>query len=152
MGDGNAQGRGPHLLLYDGTCGFCHRTVRFVLARDRRATFHFAALQSASAARALAPFGGRPPDLTTFYLIEDYRSARAALRSRAGAALVVARSLGWPWRAASALRLLPRSWADAAYHLVARNRHAILGPADTCVVPGPEERARFLDAWEAEAP
>src|SRR4029077_20098595 len=90
MGDRRTQARGPHLLLYDGECGLCHWIVRFVLARDRHGRFHFAALQSDAAARELAPLGGRPADLTTFYVIEDYRGPNPRLRSRGRAALVVA--------------------------------------------------------------
>jgi predicted DCC family thiol-disulfide oxidoreductase YuxK len=150
MRDREGQAPGPHLLLYDGECGFCHRVVRFVLARDRRGIFRFAALQSAVAARELDRFGGRPADLTTFYVIEDYRSDRAVLRSRARAMWVVTSTLGWPWKAASLLRLLPDAWTDAAYGLVARHRRGILGPADRCFVPRPEQRGRFLD--EVEAP
>ena len=135
-----------HLLLYDGACGFCHAVVRFVLERDRRAVFEFAALQSEFAASALMRFGGRPTDLTTFYVIERHRTATPALRSRAAATLVVAGALGWPWRAARVLEILPRVWLDAVYDRVARHRHVLLGRADTCIVPKPEHRERFLDA------
>jgi len=138
-----------HLMLYDGECGFCSAAVQFVLARDRRAVFHFLALQSQVAAEVLAPFGGRPADLTTFYVLEDYRGARPVLRARATAALVTARALGWPWSMAAVFRVLPRPWLDAAYDLVARHRHGILGTVDACLVPRPEDRARFLDSGGA---
>ena len=132
-------------MLYDGECGFCSAAVQFVLARDRQAVFRFAALQSEVAAQVLAPFGGRPADLTTFYVLEDYQGGRPALHARAVAALVTAKALGWPWSMAAAFRVLPRRWLDAAYDVVARHRHRILGPADSCVLPRPEDRARFLD-------
>jgi predicted DCC family thiol-disulfide oxidoreductase YuxK len=137
-----------HLLLYDGECGFCHAAVRFVLARDRRRTFQFAALQSAAADAALAPFGGRPADLSTFYVIESFRGGRASLHARSDAALFVAVALGWPWRMAGVFRVLPRAWRDALYNVVARHRHRILGPAEACLLPGPDDRDRFLDAGE----
>ena len=152
MDTARAQGRGRHLLLYDGECGFCHAAVRFVLAHDRRGAFDFAALQGAAAAAVLAPFGGRPRDLTTFYLLEDYRGAAPRLSSRSDAALAVAGALGGPWRAAAILRLVPRVIRDRLYDLVARHRHRILGPADACFVPRPEQRARFLDADEGAVP
>lgn len=148
MGAARTQGPGRHLLLYDGECGFCHAAVRFVLARDRSGRFDFAALQSVAAASVLAPHGGRPADLTTFYVLEDYRGPAPRLWSRSDAALLVARELGWPWRAASALRMAPRPLRDPVYDLVARHRHRIRGAADACIVPRPEQRARFLDAGE----
>ncbi len=145
-------GPGRHLLLYDGECGFCHAAVKFVLARDRRGAFDFAALQSAAAASVLAPFGGVPRDLTTLFLFEDYQGSSPRLRSRSDAALAIASGLGWPWRAAAIFRLLPRALRDPVYDLVARHRHRILGPADACIVPRPEQRAHFLDADENTTP
>jgi predicted DCC family thiol-disulfide oxidoreductase YuxK len=145
MSAGKQQADRHHLMLYDGECGFCSAAVQFVLARDRRAVFHFAALQGAVAARVLESFGGRPADLTTFYLLADYQGGKPALHARATAALVTLQALGWPWSMASAFRVLPRRWLDAAYDVVARHRHHILGAADSCVLPRPEDRARFLD-------
>ena len=136
---------GRHLLLYDGECGFCHAVVRFVLEWDRRAVFEFAALQGVVADRALARFGARPADLTTFYVIERHRTDRPVLRSRSAAALLVARALGWPWSVTCVLEILPRAWRDAAYDRIARHRHLMLGRAEACFVPRPEHRARFLD-------
>jgi predicted DCC family thiol-disulfide oxidoreductase YuxK len=148
MDPGHLQAEPHHLLLYDGECGFCHAAVRFVLAHDRRRAFQFAALQSAAAAAALAPFGGRPADLTTFYVIEDFRGERPALHARSGAALFAAAALGWPWSMARVFRALPGPWRDAAYAVVARHRHRILGPAEACLLPGPGDRERFIDAGE----
>jgi len=145
MGTWKAQGAPHHLLLYDGEFGFCTRAVQFVLARDRRRVFHFAALKGAAAHHALGPFGGVPADLTTFHVIEDYRGVRPALHSRSGAALLVARALGPPWSLATALRVLPRPWLDAAYAVVARHRHRILGRTEACTVPHSNDRDRFLD-------
>jgi len=119
--------------------------VQFVLAHDRRRVFHFATLQGAAAAVRLAPFGGVPADLTTFYVITDYRGGHPELHRRSGAALVVAEALGWPWRLAALGRVLPRPWRDAVYDVVARHRHRILGRADACVIPRPGDRDRFLD-------
>ncbi len=137
---------GP-ILLYDGTCGLCDASVQFVLACDRAGVFRFAALHSAAASRALESFGGRPADLTTFYLIDGPR-----LRTRADAALAVAHALGWPWWLAGALRIVPLAWLDRVYDFVARHRHRVFGGAQACRVPRPEERARFLDAEERGSP
>jgi predicted DCC family thiol-disulfide oxidoreductase YuxK len=139
------------LLLYDGTCGLCDAAVGFVLARDRRRVFRFAALQSEAATRALEPFGGRPADLTTFYLIAG-PPGRRVLRSRSDAALEVARLLGGPWQAAAVLRAMPRAWLDRGYDLMARHRQRLLGPAAECRVLRAEDRARFLDADERRLP
>jgi len=149
MSDPKRQEGARHLLLYDGKCGFCNGAVRFVLARDRRRAFRFAALQSAPAAAELARCGRPPADLTTLVVIERYQSSEPRLHDRAGAVLVVARALGWPWNVITVLAMLPRRWLDAAYDVVARHRHRIPGQADACVVPRPEDRERFLDSGGA---
>jgi len=148
MGTRTGQSEKHHLVLYDGECGFCSAWVQFILGRDELGLFHFAALQSAAAAAELEPFGGRPADLTTFYVIEDFRGARPKLHSRTSAVLLVTRALGWPWRVGTALRLLPRAWRDAAYDLIARNRHRLPGAPTECLLPTPEQQRRFLDRAE----
>lgn len=138
---------GPHLVLYDGQCGLCHGLVRFVLQRDPRGQFHFAALQSAAAARLLAPTGGLPNTLTTLYVLPDYRQSHAGTcHIKARGALFILRRLGWPWRSAAWwLGALPAPWLDWGYERIARNRHRFLGPRQTCFRPNPEHRGRFLD-------
>src|SRR5262245_9904614 len=113
-------GTGQHLLLYDGVCGLCDRLVQFVLARDRRAAFDFAPLQSATGRAAVAREGADPDALTSFYVVRDYRTGHARSVVKARAALFVARTLGWPWRAAAAFSLLPTAVLDWGYDLVAR--------------------------------
>src|SRR6266850_2726215 len=90
--------RGEHLLLYDGVCGLCNRLNNFVLPRDSRGIFDFASLQSAVGRSALKRFGRDPEELSTFYLVTNYRSESPALLSKAGAALFVMKKLRAPWR------------------------------------------------------
>ena len=51
---------GRHVVFYDGVCGLCDRTVRFLLRRDRRDRLRFAPLQGEVARKLLPPLGGRP--------------------------------------------------------------------------------------------
>ena len=155
MGGARAQARptsGPHLLLYDGTCGLCNDIVRAVLLRDRQGVFHFASLQSTAGIEALSRFGCDSAGLDTFVAIANYRSPSAACLIRARAAIFVLTSLGWPWRAAAPLGLLPRALLDAAYDLVARNRYRFFPRVEHCLVPRPEYRDRFLDAGGTDSP
>ena len=134
-----------HLLLYDGVCGLCNWLVQLVLARDRDGQFHFAALQSTQARNALAAFGHRPETLDTVYVVEDYRSASPRLLSHGRAALFVFARLDGPWRALSALRLLPAPVLDWGYRLVARHRYRLFGRLDACMLPDASVRQRFID-------
>ena len=134
-----------HLILYDGVCGLCNRLNRFVLKRDRAAVFQFASQQSALGQSLLGRYGRDPAGLETFYVIVDYGSDSPVLLSRSTAALFVFKTLGGAWRLAAVLRVLPRKLLDRAYDLVARNRYRIFGRYDTCPLPKPEHRRRFLD-------
>jgi predicted DCC family thiol-disulfide oxidoreductase YuxK len=136
---------GKHLLLYDGVCGLCNRAIRFVLRRDSRALFDFAPLQSETGRTFLARAGLNPQRLDTVYVIADYRTGAARALSKSRAALFVLQALGGVWRIAGALRALPAPLLDRGYDLIARRRYAMFGRYDTCPLPAPEHRRRFLD-------
>lgn len=140
---------GP-VLLYDGACGFCSAVVQLVLKRDRRGTLRFAALQGGYARGLFA----RHPELegvdSLMWAEPSALGERVFVRSEAG--LRLARYLAGPWHLALALWLLPRALRDSVYDVVARHRHRLGGPADTCFVPSPAARARFLDPNPPPAP
>jgi predicted DCC family thiol-disulfide oxidoreductase YuxK len=126
------------LLLYDGTCGFCARSVQFVLAHDRRGTVRFGPLQGACGRALVAAH----PELHAVDSVVWYDGARVRVRS--DAVLAVLRHLGGGWRVlAAAGRVVPRALRDALYDAVARRRFTLVARA--CLLPRPEERARFLD-------
>lgn len=107
------------LVIFDGTCGFCARSVRFVAARDAQRRFRFAPAGSTAAREALAPFGIDADAPGTVVLVEE-----GAAYVRSTAALRMARRLRWPWSwIGAALLLVPRPLRDAVYRVVAAVRH-----------------------------
>lgn len=128
------------VIIFDGVCNLCNASVDFVLRHDRRGELLFASNQSAAGRALLERFDVPPDDVSSVYLVEGDRIA-----ARSTAALRVARRLGLPWSLAVPLLLLPRPLRDAAYDFVARNRYRWFGKKETCRLPTPEERARFLD-------
>jgi predicted DCC family thiol-disulfide oxidoreductase YuxK len=139
---------GHHLLLFDGVCGLCSRLVQFVLVRDRRRVFHFASLQSARGAAALAHYGHDAKELTTVYVLANYGAPDATLLTKARAVLFVAGALGWPWKAARLFGVLPIAWLDLLYDFVARNRYRVFGRLDHCLMASPQYRSRFVDSQD----
>lgn len=137
--------RVQHLVLFDGVCGLCNRLVRFVLAHDRAGVFRFAALQGATGRALVARAGGDPDALGTFYVFERYSSGDGRVLARGRAALFIAAALGWPWKAARILGLVPTPLLDRVYDIVARSRYRIAGRGDRCLVPTPDVRERFID-------
>lgn len=133
------------LVLYDGVCGLCNRSVRFLLDRDRKDVFRFAALQGALAKQALAKYGKDPTDLDTVYVVVDYGLPTERILSRARAWLFCLRRLGAPWSWLWAWAILPDFLLNVGYNLVARTRYRIFGKLDACPVPSPGDAAKFLD-------
>ena len=134
-----------HLVLYDGVCGLCNRAVQFILQRDHRDRFVFAALQSPRGTAELARFGRTATELDTFYLIADHGTETERLLQRGRAALLLLWILGGPWKMTGILQILPTWMLDAIYGFVARRRYRWFGRFDACPVPSPETRRKFLD-------
>ncbi|TPG35300.1 DUF393 domain-containing protein [Mycobacterium hodleri] len=132
------------MLLYDGTCGFCDGAVKFVLRVDRVGTMRFAALESDFGAAVLA----RHPELAgvdsvVYVQNPDRGDERVFVRSEA--ALSVASYLGGPWRALGAVAgVVPAPVLDWLYDRFAAIRYRVFGRVDSCAVPAPEVRARFI--------
>lgn len=131
---------GP-VILFDGLCNLCNASVRWVLARDRRAVFRFASLQSQAGREALAAAAASPVALDSVVLLDE-----AGVHTQSEAVLRIARRLGFPWSLAIVGRALPRPWRDAFYAWVARHRYGWFGRLEACPRPTPALRARFLDA------
>ena len=136
-------GSGP-VLLYDGLCGLCDRTVQMVLRADRRGVLRFAPLQGDFAAE-LFERHPRVRAVDSLVLVEPDGAGGERVRVRSDAALALARHIGGAWRLAAVLRVVPPPLRDAAYDLVARTRYRIFGRRDACRIPDPAERSRFID-------
>ncbi len=132
------------ILMYDGFCGLCARITQFTLKRDPGGVFRFAAIQSAFAGNHIRAHGKEPDDLDTLYVLVDPGEASEKLLSRGEAAMYVLSRLGGPWTVVSWLRVLPHFLLDAGYNLVAKNRYRLFGRSDSCLLPKPEWRERFI--------
>ena len=136
------------ILLYDGSCGFCARSVQFVLDHERERRFlRFTSLQSniGDALRqrddALAAI-----DSVIWYEPGD-RADTGTVVVRSAAVLRVLRYLGGGWSALAAVAsILPRPVRDWVYDLVARYRSRLIRRSPSCLAPTPEQRSRFLDS------
>jgi predicted DCC family thiol-disulfide oxidoreductase YuxK len=134
---------GP-VLLYDGLCGFCDGAVQFILKHDRRGTLRFATLQGDFARGVF----DRHPELDgvdSLVLVERDSSGAEQVHVRSNGALHVARYLGGTWHLARVTAIVPRFIRDAVYDGFARIRHRVFGRHDSCRIPSPEQRARFID-------
>lgn len=127
------------IILFDGVCNFCNGAVQFVIRRDPEGVFKFAALQSEPGCELRQRFGLAVDTIETMVLVEG---DRAYVES--DAALRIAAKLSGAWPLLGALRVIPRSWRDRAYRFLVAHRYQWFGKRDSCPVPTPDVRARFL--------
>ena len=134
------------IILYDGVCGLCNRLVQFLLKHDKDGRLRFAALQSDFAVKILGRHGIDPKDLDTVHVVENYDQPGERVLQRSDAILRAGRELGGLWGASSSIaRVVPRALRDLVYRFVATNRYRVFGKYDTCMLPNPNQRSRFLD-------
>lgn len=134
---------GP-VLLYDGVCGFCNKSVQFVIDHDRKKTIRFAALQSTFGQAVIE----RHPELAKVdsVVFLDRHDGAENVFIRSSAALRLSGYLGGVWGWARIAYIIPRPIRDFFYDLFARYRYRLFGKYDSCMLPPPEVRERFLDA------
>jgi predicted DCC family thiol-disulfide oxidoreductase YuxK len=131
--------RGRKVIVFDGVCVLCSGFFQFVVKRDRGEAFHFVLAQSPLGEALYAHFGLKSADYTTNLVLIDGR-----LYTDLDTLPAVLNVIGGPWRLVNAIRLLPQSLRRFLYDRIARNRYALFGRRDICLVPAPELKARFL--------
>jgi predicted DCC family thiol-disulfide oxidoreductase YuxK len=127
-----------NIILFDGVCNFCDRSVLFIIKNDKQAIYKFASIQS-DAGQELIKKHNVPADIDSIILIENntcYYKSTAALR--------ICRNLSGGWKLLSCLLIIPKPFRDYFYEIIARNRYKWFGKKDQCMLPSPEIRKRFL--------
>ncbi len=127
------------IIVFDAACVLCSANAQFILGYDRRGLFRLAAMQGEVGGALYHRFGVDPGNPETFIVVTD----GTALRDSA-AVLAIWSGLGWPWRALTLLRAVPRPLRDGAYRWIARNRYRLFGHRETCWVPAPDQAGRIL--------
>jgi predicted DCC family thiol-disulfide oxidoreductase YuxK len=140
------------LLLYDGSCGFCARSVQFVLRHEtRRRTLRFAALDSAIGLDVRARHPAIEGVDSVVWVEPAESSGEEHVLVRSAAVLAVLTYLGGMWRGLAGLAaIVPRALSDAVYDFIARHRHKLTRGNPACVVPTADQRERFID-WPQES-
>ncbi len=128
------------ILLFDGVCNLCNGLVQFTIERDPQGKFKFASLQSNSGQSLLKKFNLPTDDFDSFVLVngdKHYTKSTASLR--------VAKGFGGFWALFYGFIIIPKPLRDSVYNLIARNRYRWFGKQETCWMPTPELKARFLE-------
>jgi predicted DCC family thiol-disulfide oxidoreductase YuxK len=127
------------VILFDGVCNFCNRMVNFAIRYDKKGKLKFAPLQSNTGQQLIRQYL-IPPDADTVIFLEKekaYTYAKAAIR--------ICKYLDWPAKILYAFIIIPSVISQPIYKWVASNRYKWFGKQESCMIPTPELRSRFLD-------
>lgn len=128
------------IIIFDGVCNLCNGSVQFVIKHDKKSLFKFASLQSEAGQSLLQQYLLPTKDYTSFVLIENNRAY-----TRSSAALRVAKHLSGPISFLYGFIIVPAFIRDAVYNLISKNRYKWFGKKDSCMIPTPQLKERFLN-------
>ena len=126
------------VVIFDGECAFCDRSIKWIMAHDRAARISFSPRKSPAGQRLLAANGFPLEGVESMILLEGTR-----ISTRSTAVLRIAKLLPFPWNAGGTMLLaVPRFIRDGCYNFIASHRHHL---SNKCSVPTPEQRRRILE-------
>jgi len=127
------------VILFDGVCNLCNGLVKFIIKRDKKKRFRFAALQSNYAKYIEKKYGLNLTDLNTVILIKDSK-----VYTKSSAVLHIAQGLGLPYSLAICFFIIPPFIRNHVYSFVAKNRYRWFGQQSFCFTPSQELKDRFI--------
>lgn len=127
------------IVLFDGICNFCASAVQFIIKRDPKGQFRFAALQSEAGKALLQRHSLAVSASNTVVLL-----SKGHVHIRSNAVLLIARQLTGPWRFLYFLFFIPPPIRDLFYRLIARSRYWVFGKKSACQLSLPGAEQRFL--------
>lgn len=127
------------IIFFDGVCNFCNASVNFIIERDKNDIFKFCSIQSEKAKKLLNLPEEYFSSPDTFILLNGDKTY-----THSTAALKVAKHLNFPWNLFYIFIIIPPFIRNFFYSLFARHRYRIFGKSDTCRVPSPSEKQKFL--------
>lgn len=128
------------IILFDGVCNLCNHFVQFVIRRDRKDDFRFVALQSDLGQEILDHIGIDRQQIDSIVLYEP----GIAYSYKSDAAIEIAKGLGGIWSWTTLFKIIPRLLRNPIYDYVAKNRYKWYGKKESCMIPTPELKAKFL--------
>jgi len=127
------------IILFDGVCNFCNRTVNIIIEHDKAAKFQFAASQTQAGINILQQFRLDQKASASVILIDNDK-----VYTKTDAVIQIANRLsGWP-KLFRLLKFIPKPIRDFAYDLIAKNRYVLFGKTDHCMIPDATISHRFL--------
>lgn len=128
------------LILFDGVCNLCNSSIVYVIKHDKHDRFRFAPLQSKTGKAVINKFNINTTKTDSILLYsEDF-----GLKTKSSAALAIASKLGFPRNIISIFSIVPAFIRNWAYDFIAKNRYKWYGKKESCMIPTPELKQKFL--------
>ncbi|MDQ0208323.1 thiol-disulfide oxidoreductase DCC family protein [Alkalicoccobacillus murimartini] len=125
------------IILFDGVCNLCNKGVDFIIKRDQNKYYYFCSIQSEKGQKLMETYA--IGDVDSMIVIENDQAY-----THSDAVLKIVRKLPLRWRVLLLAYVIPRSWREKLYQLIAKHRYRFFGKASACRLPTAEERAQFL--------
>ena len=132
------------VVLFDGVCVLCDRSMRWLLDADRGNRLSFAPLQGETARAVLGRHPEVTGDLSSVVYVRDFEGPGETVHLRSDAAAAILQDLGGAYRVLALFRLLPRVVRDALYDWIAAHRYRWFGKLDACRLPEKGSEQKFL--------
>ena len=131
--------KAEYYIFYDGDCGFCNFWIQWILKNDKKNQFLFSALQSDFGHKFLRERGLKTNTFNSIYLWKP----DSFYSIKSDAILSIANTLGGVYFLANLAKILPKTFRDFIYDVIAKNRNRL--KPQTCTIPTPEQRKKFIE-------
>ena len=128
-----------NIVFFDGICNLCSGAVQFFISIDKKQGLRFSSLQATYGQEILKKHNLSTSDFESFLFLKDDK-----LFSKSDAALEVFRTIGGFWKILYGFKLIPKPIRNFIYDKIATNRYRWFGKKESCWLPTPELKARFL--------
>ncbi|MGO2012709.1 MAG: thiol-disulfide oxidoreductase DCC family protein [Pseudoalteromonas sp.] len=131
--------KSKQIILFDGQCKLCNAWCNFIIKHDKKLCFKLCSVQS-DKGQAILNYFNYPMDnfKTMIYVQSD------VCLTQSDAVLAITNQLGWPWRAANIMRLIPKRLRNWVYDRIAFNRYRLFGKLDYCRLPKSSHEQHYL--------
>ena len=128
------------IILFDGVCNLCNSSVNFIIKHDKKEHFKFASLQSDAAKEILLQYNSKKNKLDSIILVEN-----GVIYEKSTAALIISKRLSGSIKLLYGFIIIPKFIRDWVYNYIAKNRYKWYGKQESCLMPTPNLKSRFLD-------
>lgn len=131
--------KNKNIIIFDGICNFCNKSVNFIIKRDTKVHFLFTPIQSDVAKEIMHKYDLNSKDIDSIILIKDDRYF-----TKSDAILEILKDLSGYWFLFRIFKIVPKIMRDYLYNFISKNRYKFFGKKNSCMLPTKDLKKRFL--------